>query len=207
MKHLVHNLIILDESGSMESIKKPTIQSFNEIIQTAKAMEAQFPEQEHRVSFITFNGAGRKVHLWSQPVAEATLIDENKYQPDASTPLYDAMGFAVSKLHTELSDVKEYNVLVTIFTDGEENASVEWKRTDIKKLVEKLQQKGWTFTYIGTDHDVQTAATHISITNTISFSKDEAGLREVMLEERNARQRFNQKIRDKEDTSKDFYKK
>ena len=32
--HQEHNLIILDESGSMESIKEPTIRGFNELVQT-----------------------------------------------------------------------------------------------------------------------------------------------------------------------------
>ncbi len=207
MKHLVHNLIILDESGSMESIKRPTIQSFNEIIQTAKAMEAQFPEQEHRISFLTFNGAGRSLHLWNQPVAKAAPVDAEKYSPNASTPLYDAMGFAISRLHAELSAVAACNVLVTIFTDGEENASVEWKGSDIKKLVEKLQKNHWTFTYIGTDHDVSTAADRIAISNVLAFAKSEEGLMDMLEQERTARTNYNRKIRNNEDTSKDFYKK
>ena len=52
-KHQVHNLIILDESGSMESIKKTIIQGFNEIVQTVKGIEKEFPEQEHFImSFV-----------------------------------------------------------------------------------------------------------------------------------------------------------
>ena len=35
-KHQVHNLIILDESGSMETIKKMIISGFTEIVQTVK---------------------------------------------------------------------------------------------------------------------------------------------------------------------------
>lgn len=62
-KHQVDNLIILDESGSMESIKKETIQGFNEIVQTIKGVEQQFPEQEHFISLVSFNGLGRKTHL------------------------------------------------------------------------------------------------------------------------------------------------
>ena len=46
-KHEVHNLIILDESGSMDSIKKNIIQGFNEIVQTVKGIEKEFSEQEH----------------------------------------------------------------------------------------------------------------------------------------------------------------
>lgn len=46
----VHNLIILDESGSMDSIKTSIMQGFNEIVQTTKGIAAQFPEQEHFIS-------------------------------------------------------------------------------------------------------------------------------------------------------------
>ena len=116
------------------------------------------------------------------------------------------MGFAISRLHTELTDIPEYNVLVTIFTDGEENASAEWKAADIKKLVEKLQKHNWTFTYIGTDHDVAHAADRIAITNVMSFAKDEEGVNEMLRKERSARTAYNQKIRNKESTSEDFYK-
>jgi len=57
-KHQVHNLIILDESGSMESIKTTIIQGFNELVQTIQGIEKQFPEQEHFISFVSFNGLG-----------------------------------------------------------------------------------------------------------------------------------------------------
>jgi len=55
-RHKVYNLIVLDESGSMEEIKNETISGFNEIVQTVKGAEQDFPEQEHFISFITFNG-------------------------------------------------------------------------------------------------------------------------------------------------------
>ena len=40
-KHQVHNLIILDESGSMSSIKETIIRGFNELVQTIKGIEKQ----------------------------------------------------------------------------------------------------------------------------------------------------------------------
>ena len=55
-KHHVHKLIISDESHSMESIKQPTIEGFNEILQTIKGVEPQFPEQEHFISLVSFIG-------------------------------------------------------------------------------------------------------------------------------------------------------
>jgi len=40
----VFNLIILDESGSMESIKKTIISGFNEVVQTVKGVAQEYSE-------------------------------------------------------------------------------------------------------------------------------------------------------------------
>ena len=204
-KHQVHNLIILDESGSMETIKNATIQGFNEIVQTIKGVETQFPEQEHFISIISFNGLGRKTHLWKAPVKDLQQLDASSYRPDASTPLFDAMGISMGKLATDLHGVTDYNVLVTVFTDGEENASVEYSGELIKKMVEDLKGKKWTFTYIGTDHDVDKIAVSIAITNVMKFEKNEADMKKMFAKESAARMAYSQKIRTKQDTQDDFY--
>jgi len=204
-KHQVHNLIILDESGSMESIKKTIIQGFNEIVQTVKGIEKEFPEQEHFISLVTFNGLGHKILHFIDPVSKLESIDEKRYIPDASTPLYDAMGFSFAKLRQVVENLTDYNVLVTILTDGEENASIEYNGKAIKKLIEELKLKRWTFTYIGADHDVEKFAASISITNTIHFQKNEANMKAMFVKENSSRANYSQKIREKKDTSDDFY--
>ncbi len=204
-KHQVHNLIILDESGSMESIKSSIIQGFNEIVQTVKGIAKQYPEQEHIISFITFNGLGNKILHFCEPVEKLEQIDEKKYQPDASTPLYDAMGFGLAKLKKELESKSNYNVLVTILTDGEENSSKEFTGVSIKKIVEDLTQNGWTFTYIGTDHDVEKFATSISITNIMHFSKNDIEIEAMFVKEKQARTNYSKKIRSNEEIQSNFY--
>ena len=205
-KHQVHNLIILDESGSMESIKKNIIQGFNEIVQTVKGIEKEFPEQEHFISLISFNGLGQKLLHFIDPVNKLHLIDDKRYMPDATTPLYDAMGFAIAKLKQHLLNQTDYNVLVTILTDGEENASKEYKGSDIKRIIEDLKLNNWTFTYIGTDHDVEKFASSLSINNSLSFEKDAEGIKNMFVKEENARRSYSNKIRLKGDAGTDFYK-
>jgi uncharacterized protein YegL len=205
-KHQVHNLIILDESGSMESIKPSIIQGFNEIVQTVKGIEKEFPEQEHFISLVTFNGIGQKILHFIDPVSRLESIDEKRYQPNASTPLYDAIGFSFAKLRQVVENLTDYNVLVTILTDGEENASKEYTGVAIKNLIEELKLKRWTFTYIGADHDVEKFAASISITNTIHFQKNEANMKAMFAQESNSRTNYSQKIREKKDTGDDFYK-
>ncbi|MCD6069419.1 MAG: hypothetical protein K0S33_4245 [Bacteroidetes bacterium] len=204
-KHQVHNLIILDESGSMESIKKTIIQGFNEIVQTIKGIEKEFPEQEHFISLVSFNGLGKKLLHFIDPANKLEQIDESRYQPSASTPLYDAMGFGITKLKHVLANQTDYNVLVTILTDGEENASKEYSGNDIKKMIEELKLNRWTFTYIGADHDVERIAISLSITNTMTFQKNEADMKEMFSKERAARSSYSRKIRSREDTTNDFY--
>lgn len=113
-KHQVHNLIILDESGSMDSIKTTIIQGFNEIVQTVKGIEKEYPEQEHFISLVSFNGLGQKTLHFADPAGRLEMIDDRRYQPAVSTPLYDAIGFACTKLKSVMGNSTDYNVLVTI---------------------------------------------------------------------------------------------
>lgn len=205
-RHQVHNLIILDESGSMESIKKTIMEGFNEIVQTVKGIEKDFPEQEHFISLVTFNGRGQKVLHFTDPVNKLEVIDQTQYKPDSSTPLYDAMGFSFTRLRQALENQTDHNVLVTILTDGEENTSREYTGMAIKNLIEELKLNRWTFTYIGTDHDVEKFALSISITNTMAFQKNEEDMKNMFAKEKSARAFYSQKIRLKEETSDDFYK-
>ena len=204
-KHQVHNLIVLDESGSMSPIKSNIIQGFNELVQTIQGIEKKFPEQEHFISLVSFNGIEVKKLHELDPASKLQEIDETKYMPNGSTPLFDAMGKGIAMIENGLKGVTDYNVLVTILTDGEENASKEYTGSSIKQKVEELKKNNWTFTYIGTDHDIEKMARSLSIENTLNFSKDSAGIYEMFEKERNARFKYSEKIDKNEDTSTDFF--
>jgi hypothetical protein len=205
-KHQVHNLIILDESGSMMSIKETIISGFNEIVQTIKGIEQQFPEQEHFISLISFNGLGQKVIHFMDPTSKLEQINDSLYRPDASTPLYDAMGTGINKLKLALEGNDKHNVLVTVLTDGEENASKEFTGAAIKALIETLKKQRWTFTYIGADHDVERMAASLSITNTMRFTKNKEDMERMFNQEKMSRSTYSKKISNNEDTEEDFYK-
>lgn len=201
----VYNLIILDESGSMDSIKKPTISGFNEVVQTIKGIEKKYPEQKHFISLVSFNGLGIKTILDKKPVSELLQIDETTYHPDSMTPLYDAIGLSVLKLRIDLAGIENKNVLVTIFTDGEENASKEFSGEQIKKIIDEQKALGWTFTYIGANQDVEQEAMKISITNTMQFTTNEPAMQQMFRKEARARAAYSEKIRQKQDLRDKFY--
>jgi Mg-chelatase subunit ChlD len=191
----------------MESIKDTIMQGFNELVQTIKGIENEYPEQEHFISLISFNGLGKKTLHFLDPVSKLEMIDDSRYHPNALTPLYDAMGFSIAKLRHALEKKTDFNVLVTILTDGEENDSKEHDGLSIKKMVDELKQNRWTFTYIGTDHDVEKFALSISITNSMKFQKNEEGIREMFATEKLSRSSYSQKIRNKLNTDDNFYEK
>jgi hypothetical protein len=201
----VYNLIILDESGSMSTIKSYTISGFNEIVQTIKGIERQYPGQKHYISLVSFNGMGIRTLLDKQPVSGLNKIDERTYHPNSSTPLYDAIGLSVLKLRIDLAGIDNKNVLVTIFTDGEENSSREFNGAQIKKIIEEQKALGWTFTFIGANQDVMEEAQKISITNTMHFMADAADMKRMFSKEARSRQFFSKKIHEKSDLHGSFY--
>lgn len=174
MKTRIFNLIIIDESGSMQSIKTAAIDSVNETIQTIDSAQRNHDDQEHYVSLVTFNNNVKTVYE-CVPVDEVKELTTTTYRPRCSTALYDAMGMSLNALHAKVA--KEDKVLVTVVTDGYENASVEYSGLAIKALVEELKTQGWIFAYIGANQDVEEVAAKISISNTLSFKATMAGVK------------------------------
>ena len=206
-RHQVHNLIILDESGSMESIKSLIINGFNELVQSIKGIEEQFPEQEHLISMVSFNSLNNNIMHFVDPINKLETINDVIYSPSSMTPLFDAMGFSLLKLKKYLEGKTNYNVLVTILTDGEENSSKEFTGDAIKNLVEELKEQNWTFTYIGAEHDVEKMADSLSINNTMTFEKNSAEISEMFVKESRARAKFSLSIRNGELDNNDYYSK
>lgn len=204
-KEKVFNLIILDESGSMHSIKNEIVSGFNEVVQTIKTVAQRFPEQEHYISFVTFNGDSIKTLLNRENVLKLDELNTESYRPANDTPLLDAIGQSVGSLEEAIRGYSNYHVLVTILTDGYENSSSQFTAPQIKNLIEMLKEKKWTFTYIGTEHDVDAVAFSLSITNKMVFKKNPAAMKLMFTEESQARLRYSSRIANKEDVSDDFY--
>ena len=172
MKTGIFNLIIIDESGSMQSIKKAAIDSVNETIQSISAAADKYKDQEHIVSLVTFHDYVNTVYE-CVPVREVKELTSETYQPKCCTALYDAMGMSLNALRPKVAEVDK--VLVTVVTDGYENSSKEYNNQAIKSLVDELKAKGWVFAYIGANQDVKAVASTISITNVLHFEATDAG--------------------------------
>ena len=192
MKTRIFNLIIIDESGSMCSIKKEAIDSVNETIQTIRSAQKKYDDQEHYITIVTFNDEVKCVNNCAT-VDEIKELTPATYNPDCCTALYDAMGVSINKLRPKVAE--EDKVLVTIVTDGYENASKEYNSISIKALVEEMKSKGWVFAYIGANQDEKQVAATISITNVINWEATPVGAKEMTSKVNNSRSRLFERIR------------
>ena len=189
MKTKVFNLIIVDESGSMYSIRSEAFSGMNETLQTIKTFAVEKPEIEQRVTLITFDSNHTKFHYDNAEGKVVVPLNERDYQPGGCTPLYDAIGLGIAKVNALVGE--NDSVLVTIITDGYENCSREYNLSMVKNLIEKLKKQRWAFTFIGTDDlDVEGMAKAMGIRNTLSFSREPAQTSAMFAEERASREKF-----------------
>ena len=128
-------MIILDRSGSMSAIRQAAIDGFNETLAGIRKAQEKFAKtQEHYVSLVAFCNCKTDAIFDKVPVGSARPITEADYEPCCGTPLYDAMGFTLAAMRKHVSGMADAVVVVTIITDGMENASREYSRAAIQRI-------------------------------------------------------------------------
>jgi Mg-chelatase subunit ChlD len=134
---------LLDRTGSMAGCIEETIRGFNGYIKTLKEKSAG----EMRFTLTQFDTTSIDVVHNAVKLSEVKELTHETYQPRAMTPLYDAIGKTIRATESEAGD--KYKVLFVTLTDGQENASTEFKKDSINGLIKQMEGKGWTFAYVG----------------------------------------------------------
>lgn len=145
-----HYVLIVDRSGSMETIKDDAQGGINQFVKDQAALPGKAT-----LSLYQFDTEHEKVHDFttlSEAGANYTL------KPRGGTALLDACGFAITqegeKLAKMLESQRPGKVIVLITTDGEENSSHEYTKDRVKKLITGQQDDyGWQFSYVGANQD------------------------------------------------------
>ena len=196
-KARIYNLIIVDESGSMSHLRESTLSGINETISTIHSAQEEFAAtQKHTLTLVTFDsGSNRpdvRTMIDNQPISEVKEFKD--YMPNGCTPLYDAMGQSLTHLHDRIKDDKDATVVVTVLTDGLENASREWDATGLRRLIEQLKSEGWSFAYMGSAHNVKEVTDLLSIENVVEFSHNDLGAGSTWGRERSSRRAYYAKM-------------
>ena len=187
----VYNLMIVDESGSMQHLCQSTLSGINETIDTIRQSQKEFAEtQTHYLTLVTFSSDHHhpavRTLIDCQPIGEVTE-NFNDYVPHGCTPLYDAMGQSLVILHERIKGNPENSAVVTVLTDGLENASREWRADGLHRLIDQLKEEGWSFSYMGSAHNVKDVADLLSIENYVEFRHNDMGTCSSWAHERSSR--------------------
>lgn len=184
-KKETHIIGVLDSSGSMGVCKAETINSFNTFVDDVKDnKDAGGDTFTNLVTFGEGRGDVRVKHKHIKAGARGKLnhLTAENYQPSGYTPMYDGIMKAIEI--AERYDTGDGNIafLVSIFTDGYENAS-KTTGEQLATKIKALQEKGnWTFTFAGANVDLDEIARNTGILrqNMISYAYNPAGIQSMM---------------------------
>lgn len=143
-------VFLIDRSGSMYGSEEDTIGGFNSFIEKEKAKEGKT-----NVTTILFDHEYELLYK-RKPIHEVNNLTRNEYFVRGSTALLDAIGRTITTLDKEINN----KVLFVIMTDGMENSSVEFSKSQIRNMIKNHR---WEFLFIGADIDSYSEAHNIGI--------------------------------------------
>jgi Mg-chelatase subunit ChlD len=158
-QNLTDITLVVDRSGSMEAIRRDAEGGVNAFIREQAAEPG-----EASLTLVQFD---TKYEFVSKGVP-IELAPKFKLVPRGATALLDAVGRAIHETAERLAKLKHEDapglVLFCIVTDGLENSSQEFSKTQIKTLIEQRRQKsGWQFTFLGANQDAFAEARSMGI--------------------------------------------
>jgi uncharacterized protein YegL len=143
-------VVLLDRSGSMQSIKTDMEGGFNSFVEEQKKVPGACD-----VTLVQFDDIGRDV-AWN--CTDIHSVGKLDLRPRGYTPLYDAICETIDEVGVRLKETKKETrpdkVLFVIITDGHENASKKFRMEDVRKRV--THQKDvykWEFVFLGANID------------------------------------------------------
>lgn len=167
-------VFVLDKSGSMNVMGTEPVESMNNFIKVQKENNLKF-----KFTLVLFSDNVYFIYknLDSDEIPEMKVDD---YRAGGMTALYDAIGKAI--VYQE--DQKNDKVIFVILTDGQENASQEYRDNKIiKKMIsDKENINKWKFTFLGANQDSFAVGSGLGIRRDgcSNFEYNPCGLNSVM---------------------------
>ena len=142
---------IVDRSGSMQEIRADAMGGFNAFL----ADQQQLPG-EATMTVVLFDHEYIVLHS-NVKVQDIAPLDKSTYIPRGQTALYDAIGRAVNEVKGRIDGMAEADkpegVIFAILTDGMENASAEFDKDGVTKMITEQQKEGREFAFLAAGQD------------------------------------------------------
>lgn len=163
-------IFVIDKSGSMAHLAADTIGGFNGFIENQKAMEGKAT-----LTTVLFDTNWKILHD-GVDIKEVKSMTNSDYIAYGGTAMLDAIGEIINRVqdrHDELGEEKPENVLFVITTDGEENSSRTFKKSQIEKMIKhQTNGHGWKFMFLGANMDAVKEAESIGISKNYATNYD-----------------------------------
>lgn len=180
----LHVYVLIDESGSMSSIRDDAVGGFNQLL--AEQRVDTIPGSRITLVFFDSNDPCR-IHWQGVPVHEAIDLGPADFRPRGGTPLLDATGRIIALADADAgaraaAGEPAEGVLVVTITDGHENASREFDRDQLTELIRQREAAGWEFQFLAADltafRDARTMG--YSEDKLVHFERSGVGMRAAM---------------------------
>ncbi len=164
-KGLTDITVLLDRSGSMQSIATDVSGGLKTLVEDQKKIPG-----ECNFSLVEFDSYSSESDInWIMEAKALTAVDAlPAFSPRGGTPLLDALGDTIARVGTRLRALPESErperVVFVVITDGEENASRKFNRTEIAaKIRHQAEVYNWDFVYLGANVDSFAEAQQLGI--------------------------------------------
>lgn len=175
-ENLTDITIVLDRSGSMQSVSTDTIGGFNEFLKSQKAAPG-----EATLTLAQFDDVYEIVHQGVN-IQDVPDLTTETFIPRGYTALLDAIGRSIIATGSRLAALPESErpskVIFVILTDGHENASKEMTRAKITEMINhQTKAYQWEFVFLGANQDaIQAgAAMGVSANNSMTYAANAVG--------------------------------
>ena len=175
----IYNIVVLDRSASMSPLREAAVQGYNGILEVVRtAQEQNAIDQQNYITLSFFNDSVTNVFDCDTIQSVHDLLLDN-YRPQGNTALWDAVGISLDSLKIKLDSLENATAVVTIISDGLENASKRYSIYAVADRVDALKGQGVMFVFMGTNQDVEQTAASLHIDNYRVFEYTAEGMKEA----------------------------
>lgn len=160
-------VVVLDRSGSMQSIASDTIGGFDKFVEDQR----KDSPDDAKLTLIQFDDKYEEVYT-AKPLAEVPSL---VFHPRGMTALLDAMGRAITSTGESLATMAESDrpeaVVFVVITDGYENSSKEFNKAQIAEMVKHQEDTyNWQFVFLGANIDAIQAGGSIGVKGAMAMN-------------------------------------
>lgn len=189
-KGMTHIAVVIDQSGSMESVKEEVVSGFNqwksEVAKEGGNVQVSVTLFDTRVYTPIISRSLCEVPVMALfRTGKIDGIEDGQeaifYHPNGMTTLLDSFMAAIKAV--EPSVKKKDRVLVLTITDGRENSSRHHTKADVLSAIKDRTDRGnWTFTYLSADANAFADAGSYGVTfgNTSIYTATQEGTQAAM---------------------------